>query len=496
VVEDIKSQLGQDIVVSRGSLIRESIAIQTVHLDSREERLVWILNHINEMPGSGIVYCLTVNDCKLVNRWLKENGINSEAYYSDMETTEKNIIVEKFLKNKIKVLSATVAFGMGFDKPDIGFVIHFQKPGNLVAYYQQIGRAGRMLNEAYAIMMYGDQDDKINGYFIESAFPTEREMNEIINVVTNNPGKNRKAITGLTNMKALRVENCLKYLEVNGDLYLDKKGYYKTPKTWEPDLEKSQKITEQRYRELDNINQYAVTKLCYMEYIARELDDITATACGKCSNCLHKKLFSTEILQTELDRAKKFIKEDYNIIEPRKQWPSKECYGKLSIPSELQNQQGLVLSNYGDAGWGSIISQNKYRDNYFCDELVEASAKLLTSFVIENEIKCLTYVASLRRPELVKNFAKRLADKLGLEFFIGVKKDKDTVCQKELNNSQKQWENVDESFVVCDSRSENTLLVDDMVDSRWTMTVCGYKLLQKGNGKIYPFALANSVGKE
>lgn len=495
VVEDIKSQLGQDIVVSRGPLLRESIAIQTVQLDSREERLVWILDHINEMPGTGIIYCLTVNDCRLVNRWLKENGIVSEAYYADLETEEKNSIVEKFLRNEIKVLSATVAFGMGFDKPDIGFVIHFQKPGNLVAYYQQIGRAGRKLDKAYAVMLYGNEDDEINEYFIESAFPTESDMNEIIMAVANNPGKNKRTITGLTNMKQTRVEKCLKYLEVSGDIYLEERGYYKAPRLWKPDLDKSQQITEQRYRELDNINQYAATEMCYMEYIARELDDTTATACGKCSNCLHKKLFGTEVSQTEFDRAKKFMKEDYNIIVPRKQWPNKECYGTLKIPSEMQNQQGLVLSNYGDAGWGTLVSQNKYQDNYFCDELVEAAAELLKSFIIENEIKCLTFVPSIRRPELVKSFAKRLANKLNLEFFTGITKEQDTVCQKELNNSLKQWENVDKSFVVCDIRSENTLLVDDMVDSGWTMTVCGYKLLEEGNGKIYPFALANSAGK-
>lgn len=495
VIEDIKLQLGQDIVVSRGSLLRESIAIQTVQLNSREERLVWILNHVDEMPGTGIVYCLTVNDCKLVDRWLKENGISSEAYYSGMKTDIKNQVVERFLKNEIKVLSATVAFGMGFDKPDIGFVIHFQKPANLVAYYQQIGRAGRKLDKAYAIMLYGNQDDEINKYFIDSAFPTERDMDKIIAVVENNPGQNKKFITNSTNMKFSRAEKCLKYLEVNGDIYLEGKRYYKTPKLWNPDLEKAKKITKQRYEELDNINQYAVTDMCYMEYIARELDDNTAIPCGKCSNCLHKKLFSTNILKNDLERAKKFLKEDYNVIKPRKLWPSKACYGELGIPSEMQNQQGLVLSNYGDAGWGKLVSQNKYQDNYFSDELVEASAALLKPFIIENQIKCLTYVASMRRPELVKNFAKRLANKLELEFFDGIKKDVNTVCQKELNNSFKQWENAENSFMVCDSRNGNTLLVDDMVDSKWTMTVCGYKLLKEGNGKIYPFALANSAGK-
>ncbi len=296
-------------------------------------------------------------------------------------------------------------------------------------------------------------------------------------------------------MKASRVEKCLKNLEVNEDIYLENRGYYKTPRPWKPDLEKSKKITALRYKELENINQYAVTEMCYMEYIARELDDATATACGKCSNCLKRKLFDTSFSQEEFDRAKKFIKEDFNVIKPRKQWPDADCFGKISIPKELQTQEGLVLSKYGDAGWGRVVSQNKYADNYFCDDLVEASAKLLDKFVRENEISCLTYVPSLRRPELVKSFAKRLADRMGLEFFEGIKKVKDTICQKELNNSRQQWQNVEKSFAAVDTREENTLLVDDMVDSGWTMAVCGYKLLNEGNGQIYPYALANSAGR-
>ena len=497
VVEDIKAQLGNDIVVSRGPLMRESIAIQTIQLDTREERLAWILEHINEMPGSGIIYCLTINDCELVNKWLKHHGVSSEVYYSKIDAVEKSEIVEKFLANEIKVLVATIAFGMGFDKPDIGFVIHFQKPKNLVEYYQQIGRAGRKMKNtnAYAVMLYGKDDDIINDYFIDSAFPTEKDMNEIIDVITKNPGKRQQAVIELTNMKKNRAEKCLKYLEVNGDIYIENKAYYKTPKPWKPDLDRSQKITEQRYKELDIINEYAITENCYMEYIARELDDDTASACGKCSNCLHKKIFSDTISQTEFDDAKKFMKEDFNIIEPRKRWPNKDCYGMLNIPAELQNQQGLVLSNYGDAGWGREVSHNKYVDNYFSDELVEASAELLSPFIIQNDIKCLTYIPSLRRPELVKSFAERLAKKLKLELFEGITKAADTICQKQLNNSYRQWENVDQSFGICETRSENTLLVDDMVDSKWTMTVCGYKLQKEGNGKIYPFALANSAGK-
>lgn len=495
VVNDIKSQLGDNLVVSRGSLIRESIAIQTVRLDTREERLVWIQNHVKEMPGSGIVYCLTINDCKLVDKWLKSKGISSEAYYSDVPTEEKNVIVDKFYKNEIKVLVATVAFGMGYDKADIGFVIHFQKPGNLVAYYQQIGRAGRQIDNAYAVMLYGEMDDVINQYFIDSAFPTESNMNEVVAVVTDNPGKSTRQITGLTNMKHSTVERSLKYLEVNGDIYVEKSKYYKTPRAWKADLEKSKIITEIRYKELENINNYTVTDECYMEYIARELDDRTATACGKCSNCLGRKLFGTDVDKNEVIEAAKFIREDYNVIIPKKMWPDAACFGKLKIDAEYLVEEGRVLSNYGDAGWGRTVSEDKYKRGSFSDELVEASADLLKDFVKENSITELTYIPSLRRPELVKDFARRLAEKLELNYFTAIEKTENSVCQKELNNSYKQWENVENSFAVTQVSKGNTLLVDDMVDSGWTFTVCGYKLLKEGNGKVYPFALANSAGK-
>lgn len=154
VVNDIKIQLGDDLIISRGSLLRESIAIQTIPLDTREERLVWLAKNINIIPGTGIIYCLTVNDCKLVARWLVSRGVSCRPYYSDLDVEEKNETVGLFMKNKIKAMSATVAFGMGFDKPDIGFVIHFQRPGNIVSYYQQIGRAGRQISESYAILLY------------------------------------------------------------------------------------------------------------------------------------------------------------------------------------------------------------------------------------------------------------------------------------------------------------------------------------------------------
>ncbi|MBR1691628.1 MAG: ATP-dependent DNA helicase RecQ [Lachnospiraceae bacterium] len=499
VVADIKKQLGEGLHISRGSLMRESLAIQVIELNSKEERLAWITDHIDMLQGTGIVYCLTVRDCKLVHKWLQKNGVTSECYYSNIDNAEqkdKNEIISKFMKNEIKVLVATVAFGMGFDKADISFVIHFQKPGTVVAYYQQIGRAGRAIQKAYAILMCGSEDDEINNYFIESAFPTEELMNEIVKTLREHPGIRQADIEKYINMKPAKIKACLKYLLVNGDIYKEKSVYYKAAREWKPDLEKSGKITEVRKAELRQMNDFVKISECYMKYIAHILDDDYAIDCGKCSNCQGTPLFPTIVSAAEVAKAQQFIKEDFNIIEPRKKWPSgKKIHDKNAIESDFICQTGRVLSNYGDAGWGKLVARGKYEDGCFDDRLITASYDILKDFVKENDIKWVTNISSRRRPELVKDFAEKLALRLGLIYKDVICKKTDTVCQKELNTSYLQFHNAFDSFEVSEALKENVLLVDDMVDSRWTFTVCGYKLIEKGCGKVFPFALANTAGR-
>lgn len=496
VVNDIKNQLGEELVISRGSLMRESLALQTITLYSKEERLAWIVENVPKMFGSGVVYCLTVNDCKLVNKWLNLNGIHSRSYFAALDTKEKNDTIDMFMNNKIKVLVATVAFGMGFDKSDIGFVIHFQKPGNIVSYYQQIGRAGRGIKEAFAILLCGNEDDEINNYFIDSAFPTEALMEEVVVTVTQNPGIRMSEFERYINMKSTKIKACVKYLLVNGDIYVENKRYYKTPRKWIPDLEKSRAITEIRKLELLEMEQFIKQDTCYMESIGRILNDSHAKPCGKCENCLGKPLFPQKPSKEIVIKAQHFIKEDFNIIEPRKKWPvGEKIEGKNMIFPDFLCETGRVLSNYGDAGWGKLVSEGKYKHCYFDEQLVDASYLLLKEFIKENNIVWVTSIPSIRRPELVKSFAQRLAGKLGLPYKDIIEKVKDSKCQKELNTTYLQWKNANESFEVRASNEGNVLLIDDMVDSRWTFTVCGYKLRKMGSGKVFPFALANSAGR-
>lgn len=496
VIKDIKMQLGSDLVVSRGSLMRESLQIQVIRLNSKEERLAWILKNINNLSGTGIIYCLTVNDCKMVNKWLNENGVSSESYYADIDKEIKELIVNKFINNEIKVLIATVALGMGFDKKDIGFVVHFQKPANIVSYYQQIGRAGRGIKSALAILLLGAEDDDINKYFIESAFPTEDLMNEIVEHITENPGIKLSELEMCINMKKSKIKKCIEYLLVSGDIFKENKKYFKTYREWKPDLEKSKEITDIRIKELNQMNEFAKINGCYMKYIADVLDDPHTQKCGRCANCIGHPLVPLKISEELVLQAQQFIKKDFNVIEPRRRWPfGIKVDGKNNIDLELMCEKGLVLSQYGDAGWGKLVSKGKYKDGHFDNQLVEASYQLLKEFVIENDIKWVTNIPSKRRPLLVKDFAERLSDRLGIKYLEVIEKVQDTNYQKELNTSYLQYMNVNKSFDVKQPLNQNLLLIDDMVDSRWTFTVCGYKLRLKGSGKVFTFALANSAGR-
>ena len=492
VVNDIVAQLGENLVISRGELIRESLAIQVIKLQKKEDRLAWLAENIEKMPGSGVVYCLTKADCDLVTDWLNENNIKSEKYYADISKEYKAIILDKFQKNEIKVLVATVAFGMGYDKPDIGFVIHFQRPANIVSYYQQIGRAGRGIELAYAVLLCGEEDEHINQYFINSAFPTEKDMNIVVDFITDNPGKSISEIKGALNIRANRVEKTLKYLTVSDDIYTEdvnrKKCYYKSAKKWKPDLERSEGITAIRYKEMQDMDEFTKQKGCYMKYIAEKLDDVNAKVCGKCSNC-RGLLFDETVGAETVQRAQQFIKSKFGVIEPRKQFPD-----KTKIESEFQFKGGIVLSNYADAGYGMAVQKGKYLDGYFADELVDASVKILSEFIKNNNIEWITPVTSKRHPKLVPDFAKRLADRLGIGYFEGIKK-LDAEEQKKFENSDGQYKNANNSFEIIQVKKENILLVDDMVDSRWTFTVCAMKMREMGSGDIYPFALANTAGR-
>ena len=499
VISDIKSQLGEEIMLLRGSLARPSLRLQNLKIDSQIDRYAWLVENIPKFKGSGIIYCLTVNDTIQLANWLKENGFNAKAYHagSDSEIA-RDQLENDFINNKIEILVATVALGMGFDKPDIKFIIHYQRPGSVIAYYQQVGRAGRSLDRAYGILLNGVEDDEIQEYFINSAFPSFKLMQDILDVLERHEELSRQEILSYINVSRPNLEKALKILEIDGAVGLsDKKKFFRTPNVWLPDKERIEKVTTLREKELIQMQDYISYHGCLMEFLQRALDDPSARPCGKCSNCKGRGL-SSQVSNTISSKAAEFLKHTAIEISPRKKspvdlFPEK----KRTIPDELMNEIGRVLCYYGKASWGKLVQDGKYKDNHFCDELVKASADLILNAWNPNPSpEWVTAIPSLRHPDLVPDLARRLANYLDMPFKMVLERTSNAPEQKTMQNSSMQAGNVLKSLTinknVC---NKPVLLVDDIVDSRWTLALAGLLLRQNGSGEVLPFTLAKATSR-
>jgi len=489
VIKDLTAQLGDNVFVSRGELARSSLAIQTINLPSKAQRYAWILNHINELPGNGIIYCITTRDCDRLAEFLQINGVNALSYHSRLDE-EQNIESEKLLKeNKIKALVATVKLGMGYDKDDISFVIHFQMPANVVAYYQQIGRAGRKLNKAYAILLHGKEDEEINDYFINSAFPHKSEVDEICECLSSG-GKSINQLSVAVNLRRNRIEKVLMFLEKDGCLFKDGSKYFLSAKQYKYDYEKFNKLKKIRNDEYDKIKGLTKTNECLMKYVVNCLDDYSLEKCNHCASCVGQPLISEEISQAAFEKALKYLNSLTFPIIPKLRWSSTEFTKQTKI--NHPNQEGICLSKYGDPGFGEMVKNGKYRDNHFSDELIVKSAEILNPIVQKYGVSHITCVPSLRS-NIVKDFSIKLAKELNISFLECLKKS-EAPPQKDMENSSHQCANAYSSFKVKElvDIPNKIILIDDVVDSGWTIAVCGNYLGEAGCEFVFPFALADS----
>ena len=492
VIADIREQLGSDIQISRGPLARQSLRLQSIRLVDQAERLAWLAEHVPTLPGSGIIYCLTVADSVRVADWLLANGVDVAAYYADLPTDKKEELERRLLTNEVKALVATVALGMGFDKPDLGFVVHYQRPGSIVAYYQQIGRAGRALDDAIAVLLNGREDDEIHDYFLANAFPGLDVLLEVLGVLESEPGQLLRELEAKINIKHGRLQQCLKFLEVDQAIFREGGRYFRAPTPWTPDTARWAGVIERREAELRKMKDYAGTDLCLMERVVAELDDPAAVPCGRCANCVGP------ILPIEPDlglvqEAVGFLRRAHRPIEPRKRWPAGVTDGTSTIPGEERAEQGRALCIWGDAGWGSAVRVGKYRDQRFSDELVEALADMIAVWRPYPSPTWVTAVPSLRHPQLVPEFAARLASRLGLRYVDALTKTRETAAQKTRENSAQQVSNVYGAFAVAEGQPIGpVLLVDDIVDSKWTFAECARVLRIAGVEAVMPVALAEA----
>lgn len=497
VVEDVMTQL-PGLEPLRGTLVRDSLRVQTIDLGSRAERLAWLVENVTPTPVSGIIYCLTTNEVETVAEWLDDYGVVALPYHGGMEGERRRELEAKLMNNEVDALVATNALGMGFNKPDLGYVIHFQRPPNLIRYYQEIGRAGRDLEEAYAILLSGDEDDDIAEYFIERAFPEPEDFETILSTIEESEQPlYRRGIMKRVDISWKRTTKCLDILRVEGAIIREDDGFVRTANPWSYDYERIERVTEQRWRELERIQDFVETDECLIRFIDDELDGDLNEDCGHCANCVGNFLPPVVKDDDLIDEAiEHYRATGWNEIRPRKRLHEKHGTYQ-TINEEEQLESGRTLSIWDDPGWGQRVRKGKYEDGRFNSELVEASVELIEQeWEPDPEPKWVTAVPSTSNKGLVADFADRLADRLGIPFVPAVEKVRETDPQKELANSYQKCWNVKGAFEANELvRDEPVLLVDDVVGSRWTLTEVGRALRSGGSGPVHPYTLAERRGK-
>ena len=501
VIGDVTEQLGggrrgsgAELLTIRGSLDRPSLRLEVVDMPSQAERLAWLATYLPDLQGSGIVYCLTVRDTITVTNWLDAHGIKAEAYSGQVDSDERIGIERMLLANEIKCVVATSALGMGYDKPDLGFVVHFQGPGSPIAYYQQVGRAGRGLAEADAVLLRGAEDRDVQDYFIKSAFPPPEQVQQVIELIEGSraSGQRRRADErhqprqGATRADAEaargrgsaaqgRQQVAAQRPRVDLRRGADPRGDRGPPGRAAGDGGLRQR---------------------------RPLPD--GSCCGASSTtrapspAVAARSAPSPSFDAELDRdlslrAIAMLQERPIEIEPRKSVPS-ATGGFPRVPRGELLQPGRALATWNDAGWGRLVAQGKFKDEHFDDELVDACKALYSNWKPDPAPVWVTAVPSLRRPELVPDFAERLAAALELPYAAAVRQTRETREQNQLENSRQQFLNVEGAFAVDRSACHPgpVLLIDDSVDSKWTLTEVGRGLRRAGTVAVWPLVLANA----
>lgn len=496
VMEDLAAVLGPMLDVSRGDLNRTSLSLQTIRLPSQAERLAWLAQQLATLQGHGIIYTLTVRDAYQVAEWLKTQGFNVEAYTG--ETGDRREQLEQaLLNNQVKALVATTALGMGYDKPDLAFVIHYQMPGSVVAYYQQVGRAGRALDSAYGVLLSGQEESDITDWFIRSAFPTRQEVADVLGALEEEPnGLSVPELLSRVNLSKGRVDKTIALLSLEAPAPIAKQGskwQLTAAMLGEAFWDRAERLTALRRDEHQQMQDYVSLPFGdHMGFLIGALDGdpsvVTQPALPPLPTTVDAELVKAAVA---------FLRRTSLPIEPRKKWPDGGMpqYGvKGFIASAHQAQPGKALCVWGDAGWGGLVRQGKYHDGHFSDGLVAACVKMIQEWNLQPAPAWVTCVPSLRHPDLVPNFAQRLAAALDLPFHMVIAKTDARPEQKTMANSTQQARNIDGSLELNGQPIPHgpVLLVDDMVDSRWTLTVSAWLLRKNGSGEVWPMALSQT----
>jgi ATP-dependent DNA helicase RecQ len=512
VTRDVAEQLGSrwhgpaepaPALVLRGPLDRRSLRLAVVRLPAAPQRLAWLADRLGELPGSGIIYTLTVAAAHEVAEFLRDRGYPAEAYTGQTDPAQRLAVEDGLLANKLKAVVATSALGMGYDKPDLGFIVHLGAPPSPVAYYQQIGRAGRGVERAEVILLPATEDRDIWAYFASLAFPPERDVRATLATLAAAGGpQSLAALETHVDLPRTRLEAMLKVLDVDGAVRRVPGGWTATGEPWSYDKQRYDRVAAERFREQQAMLGYAETGGCRMEYLRRELDDPQAAPCGRCDNCTGVAREAGVSSRTE-EFARDRLRRPGVTVTPRRLWPTGmaalgvEAAGK--IPAAVAAEPGRSVGRLTDIGWGGTLRRvlaGPAPDGPVPDDLFGAVLKVLAAWEWAERPAGVVTLPSRTRPEMIAALGQRIASAGRLRYLGGLGYRNGAPPGQQYNSAQRLaalWRTLTvpgELSTALAGFGQPVLLVDDRIGTGWTMTVGAKLLREAGVPAVLPFALA------
>jgi ATP-dependent DNA helicase RecQ len=501
VVTDVAAQLGvggTDTLVMRGGLDRQSLRLAVVSAGSPAQRAAWLAAHLEALPGSGIVYTLTVAQARDVAALLRDRGFEVAAYTGSTEATEREQLEADLLDNRVKALIATSALGMGFDKPDLGFVVHLGAPSSPIAYYQQVGRAGRSTESAEVILLPGREDQEVWRYFASVAFPSEAMVRNVIGALDLERPQSTPALEALVDLGRSRLEMVLKVLDVDGAVRRVAGGWVATGQAWEYDEPRYRTLDEARRREQQAMLDYQRSDECRMSFLRGQLDDPTLDVderCGRCDNCTGERI-GGDVDAAEAEQTRARLMRPGVELAPRKQWPP----GLAKLGVDLRGRitdgaaPGRVIGRLTDLGWGSRLrAVLAGPDAEVPADVVDAAIKVLAAWNWAVRPTAVLALDSERHPLLISSLARRLAD-LGRLTDLGTLRYAAQRRPVTAANSAYRVAALSGSWSPpdIDAIGGPVLLIDDLADTGWTLTTAARVVRAAGASEVLPFALAST----
>jgi ATP-dependent DNA helicase RecQ len=507
VVEDVVEQLapagGDRLRTYRGPLARTSLRLEVVELSRPAQRLAWLAEHLGSsasglasasgsgsasgrLAGSGIVYTLTKRDADQVATFLAANGISAAAYSGEHETAERVAIEERLLANDLKAVVATSALGMGYDKPDLSFVVHYQAPGSVVAYYQQVGRAGRAIDHADVVLLRGAEDRRIQDFFIEQSFPARDRVEAVLADLeaAGDRGRTTRELMAVVNLGSARIEAMLKILDVEGAVTRAGSRWRSAPGSgWIYDADRYARVTALRRREQEAMARFGADGRCLMRALQEELDDPDPRDCGRCSVCTEPR-FGRAPDPALVELAGRHLRSRPIPLEVRKMAP--DATGAMrKINARVLIEPGWALARFGDGGWWPAIERGLAAGE-FDPDVVAALADTVRGI----GVRWVCAVPSARLGDVIDRLAQRLAAELGVPCVSLLERTQARAPQRQMANAVQQAANVRGAFRVTGTPPPGTgVLLDDRRSSGWTLAMVGGQLRLAGAERIVPLAL-------